>query len=116
MAASNRRQSRRLRSRRQAQIVGNDGTMAVGQLPRATNTVIENALAINHPPPWTLKELKKKRVIALQSMVTAYNIVPGHRWHKQDMVKALFEYGQQQAPSVPITESKEEEQPQHDPS
>ena len=90
--------------------------MAVGQLPQVTSTVNENALAINHRPPWTLKELKKKRVTALQSMVTAYNIVPGHNWFKQDMVKALFEYGQQHAPTAPITESKEEEEPRRDPS
>lgn len=113
MAQPRQRRSDRLRNRRQSQgqIVGRNGVMAVGQRANAVN---QNALAVAHPPPWKLKVLQKKRVIALESMITAYGIVRGHRWFKQDMVKALFDFGQQHQPD-PEPAQPEQEQPDTDP-
>ena len=63
-----------------------------------------NALPIAHGPPWIMQELKKKHVYALRTMVRAYGIIEGRKWKKADLVKALYDYGQNMQQSVVMEE------------
>ena len=108
MPQQNRRRSNRLR---QLQIGSNDGMVSNAQNSNShndsrnsvsssnrnrsnRNRIHRNSLTIDHPPPFTLRELKKKTRDALKLMTRAYGIIEGHRWRKADYVKALYDHGQ----------------------
>jgi len=63
--------------------------MALPPKPKIADTPIMT------PPPWIKSKLTKKNVSALTTMMRMYGIVAGHNWHKQDYVKALYDYGRQ---------------------
>ena len=111
MAQSQRRRSNRIAAySSQTEIVGIRGQIGFARVPNnnrrsarrssapspAPTTLQTKALAIDHGPPWSLSELKGKYKIALKSMVRAHNLVAGHDPKKQDLVKLLWDYGQQQ--------------------
>ena len=83
----------------QSHIVGNNGMIGYSRNrsnnrnQRRPNRNRTNALPINHGPPWTLQELKRKWNCALISMLNHHGIEEGHRWRKQDRVSALYNYG-----------------------